>query len=148
MAKLYIFRGLLVIFFIISILLIANWRIVKRAYRFATLAKKSKIAWNFSNMENLFPHHTISKSKTPYYFPKNDTIFELPKIFESQQKNYNTTDFLDSTLTKGIVILQDGKMMYENYWQGMTDSTTHISFSVSKSYVSALGRHCYQRWLY
>ena len=35
-------------------------------------------------------------------------------------------------------MLQDGKIVYENYWLGHAQDQLHISFSMAKSFVSAL----------
>ena len=40
--------------------------------------------------------------------------------------------------TDGLIILHDGKMLFEEYWNGNSLDSKHISFSVAKSYLSAL----------
>ena len=40
--------------------------------------------------------------------------------------------------TDGLIVLHDGDMLYENYWNGNSKDSKHIVFSVSKSILSAL----------
>jgi CubicO group peptidase (beta-lactamase class C family) len=47
-------------------------------------------------------------------------------------------DALDYFKTDGLIILHDGALLYENYWQGNSKDQKHISWSVAKSFLSAL----------
>ena len=45
---------------------------------------------------------------------------------------------LDYFSTDGLIILHNDKILYENYWNGNDRYSKHISWSVAKSFLSAL----------
>src|SRR5882757_9688863 len=45
---------------------------------------------------------------------------------------------LDETYTDGFLVLKDGAVVYERYFNGMTERTLHLSQSMSKSVTSAV----------
>lgn len=97
----------------------------------------SKIEHTFIHMDEYFPKKTVAKSSQPYQFPKTKNI-KLPEAFQYEGQSFQTEKFLDSSFTQGLLVIQDDKIVYENYWRGQTQSTRHISWSVAKSVVSAL----------
>ena len=46
---------------------------------------------------------------------------------------------LEEWQSDSIVVLYNGDLVYERYWNGMTASKPHAVFSVSKSYIGTLG---------
>lgn len=110
----------------------------ERVARITTLFKKDKIVDNFLNMDSYLASSVIEKSSQPKPFFKKDGGFTLPETFESRDSIFNTQAFFDHTLSTGMLVLHKGEIVFEKYWRGMTDTTTHISWSVGKSFVSAL----------
>jgi len=58
---------------------------------------------------------------------------------------YNTSTIADSTMTKiesydpvAFLVIQNGKILYEQYWEGYSDSSLSNSFSAAKSIVGLL----------
>jgi CubicO group peptidase (beta-lactamase class C family) len=92
---------------------------------------------NFRNMRAMFPAREIARPEHPTTLPDGAPI-ALPGQFAYGGKADDTEQFLSSTDTTGLLVLLDGKIVYERYWRG-NDATTHwISWSMSKSFVSAL----------
>ncbi|MEM9992280.1 MAG: serine hydrolase, partial [Bacteroidota bacterium] len=50
----------------------------------------------------------------------------------------NTQDFLAGSTTTGLLVLQNDSIRFEQYYQGNTPSTANISWSMAKSFISAL----------
>ena len=75
-------------------------------------------------------------AKEPHEFIKQD--FNLPSsyFFEGESKDLN--EGLAHFKTDGLIVLHEGNLLYENYWNGNTSTSKHIAFSVTKSFVSAL----------
>ena len=112
--------------------------IMQRVYALATLADADKIASNFMSIEKSVPVSRVSSSSMPHRFAESSQPIELPVSFVSQQITNDTEEFLQETGSTGMLILRNGQTVYERYWQGMQPDTTHISFSVAKSFTSAL----------
>lgn len=96
-----------------------------------------QITHNFMNMANTIPTNEIKNAGTPYMFPKGTTV-ELPKVFDYFGTQQNTEEFLQHINNSGFVMLHNDSIIYEHYRLGHTPETHHISWSVSKSFVSAL----------
>jgi CubicO group peptidase (beta-lactamase class C family) len=62
----------------------------------------------------------------------------LPISFEFEGGQADLADFLDQTDTTGLLVLADGKVVFEDAYRGNGPGTRSISWSVAKSFVSAL----------
>ena len=107
-----------------------------RVYNFIHLFDEDKITNNFININKVFPTTPIAKSNSPYVFVKR--AFELPEFYELDGKTYNLEESLDYFKSDGLIVLHNGDLLYESYWQGNSKDTNHISWSVAKSFLSAL----------
>ena len=48
-------------------------------------------------------------------------------------------ELLADTYTDGILVMQGGRIVFEQYLNGLTEDTPHLLMSVSKSVTSAVG---------
>ena len=95
------------------------------------------IAHSYLNIQDYFPSKTVEKSAKPFIFPHVKEK-PLPRDFTHNGTNYNTLKYIDSSYTQGFIWIQNDTIQYENYWRGQKADIKHISWSMSKSYVSAL----------
>lgn len=95
------------------------------------------IAHSYLNMQDYFPSKTVEKSAKPFVFPHVKDK-SLPRDFTHNGTTYNTLKYIDSSYTQGFIWIQNDTIQYENYWRGQKEDVKHISWSMSKSYVSAL----------
>jgi len=123
---------------IIGFLVFWNWNTLFRLYKLANLTNPNHIVDNFLNTEKYLDVNIITKSPNPMAFPKKDISYQLPKTFRSRDSILNTQEFLDHTFSTGMLVLKDGNIIMEKYWRGMEESTTSFSFSIAKSFTSAL----------
>ena len=111
---------------------------IVRLYKLANLYNEKTIAKNFISINKIFSNtsSSIPASDDPHIFEKIE--FELPSkyVFEGEELDLN--EGLAHFHTDGLIILHDGKMLFEEYWNGNSIDSKHISFSVAKSYLSAL----------
>ncbi|MBN1968705.1 MAG: serine hydrolase, partial [Candidatus Delongbacteria bacterium] len=110
---------------------------IRRALAFKEAMEMKNIEYTFINMNEYLPFRTISKSSSPFVFPKVKNI-KLPSDFQYKETTYNTAKYIDSSFTQGLLVLQNDTIIYENYWRGQKEDIPHIAWSMSKSYVSAL----------
>lgn len=92
---------------------------------------------NFRSMSTIYPVRVVRRSSKPKPFERGPTI-DLPSSFTFDDKSTNTHTFLKDAETTGLLILKDGRLVFEDYWLGNDASTQSISWSVAKSFVSAL----------
>lgn len=109
----------------------------QRGMEIDALMQSSKYAHTFINMNKYFPVKEVKKGATPHIFPKGTPI-NLPNEFTYQGQTFNTNAYLDSSGTQGLLVIQKDSLVFEAYYDGQTETTQHISWSVSKSFISAL----------
>lgn len=104
---------------------------------FKEVMKLDNVENTFINMDEYFPSKVVEKADEAFIFPKISNI-QLPEGFNSNGSGYNSLKFIDSSYTQGLIFIQNDTIQYENYWRGQKENVKHISWSMSKSYVSSL----------
>ena len=108
-----------------------------RLYKLSNLYNKDTIAHNFINMDKIFiTSDPVAPADDPYIFEED--LIELPETFTFEGKEKNLKEALDYFCTDGLIILHNDRILYENYWNGNDRYSKHISWSVAKSFLSAL----------
>ena len=92
---------------------------------------------NFRRMASIYPVRVVRRSSQATPLPAGQPV-ELPETFTVGEAMLNTRDFLAEVDTTGLLILKDGKVVFEDYWLGYDATTKSVSWSVAKSFVSAL----------
>lgn len=82
--------------------------------------------WAFHHVREVLPSAEIA----------NDPADVMP--LPAKPCDLPLADFLEKTDTDALVILHDGKLVFEHYAAGMSADTPHICFSVSKSMLGLL----------
>ena len=110
-----------------------------RVNKMIHLYDKDKIAFNFINMDKIFRAGPMIKASAyPYSFKNMTDKFSLPLTFNHLGNDENLKDALEYYETDGLIVLKNNNLLYENYWHGNTQTSKHISWSVAKSFLSAL----------
>lgn len=91
----------------------------------------------FLDMGSMIAKKEIPAASKPQPFPSKSNI-SLPDGFEYGGQSFSTQKYLDSSYTQGLLIIQNDTIVYEDYSRGQTAATPHISWSVAKSFISAL----------
>lgn len=116
-----------------------------RVHKVKTLYDKDKIVYNFLNMDKIFPTREIKASKNPKPLKRNTKTLPETFFFEGEEKNLQ--EYLDYFWSDGMIVLHKNEMVYENYWLGNNENKRHISWSVAKSFISALVGIAYEEGL-
>jgi CubicO group peptidase (beta-lactamase class C family) len=110
-----------------SLVTLGNWR------------KPPFNRWSFQHVRELIP--TAEIPNDPEHIRALPIVemngFEDVSI-KTEAGSYGVKAFLQATDTDGLVILRDGKIIYEYYENGMGHDTPHIFMSVSKSVLGLL----------
>ena len=110
---------------------------IARLYHLANLYNEDSIGRNFINIDKIFSvSEPIPASDNPYTFPRRD--FVLPETFFFDDEQRLLSEELEHYKTDGLIVLHNGNLLYENYWNNNSANSKHIAFSVTKSFVSAL----------
>lgn len=94
-----------------------------------SLFHEDKIVSNFSHMDRAFLATPLDRGDGPVSPLPSGIAATLPADFDDWIKARNVT---------GIVMLKNGQLVHEDYFLGTTAEDRRISWSVAKSYLSAL----------
>lgn len=125
----YLTRALIILAFLALAIGIWKREEITRLLAVNSLFKEGKIIANFSGMNKAFLSVDVPRGDGPVTaLPKGAPIALQP---ETQQW------IKDRTVT-ALVVLKDGALVHESYYQGTGPDDLRISWSVAKSYISAL----------
>lgn len=125
--------GLIVI---LGIVLAFNWGNIQRLIRVKALFDADKIVHNFSNMDGLLYVTPLPKSGSVHEWPV--ALTALPETYLDRGKEKSTKAMLEELSTTALVVVKDGTIVFEDYYQSTSKDDLRISWSMSKSFVSAL----------
>lgn len=98
--------------------------------------------WNFADINDYkkFPSLPVNKAGTEFlFYEKSPQISpEVPLIFAGTADTPGFDTFLENHKTVAFLIIRHDTILYENYFDSYADSAIIPSFSLSKSFVSAL----------
>ena len=106
-------------------------------YRVVHLFDADRIVENFRSAEQLgaASNMTAPDSSRPY---ARGSLLELPQAFLLNEQSLNTEQFLADSWTTGLLVIKRDQIVYEDYSLGNSESTRTISWSVAKSFISAM----------
>ena len=107
-------------------------------YKVLTLFDKDVISENFKGMDKIFQTATVPKPENSFIFPSRKDPITLAESFIAEDSIINTQGYLDYTLTDALLVLRHDTIYFEYYANGFTAADQHISWSMSKSVISAL----------
>jgi CubicO group peptidase (beta-lactamase class C family) len=122
-------RILLLLVLIGAALYLGKREEITRVLAVNSLFSADKIVHNFSHMDSMFLSKPVSRGDGPVSELVIGQPLKLPDTFE--------TWAIERAVT-GVVVLKDGLLRHEAYYLGTGPDDLRISWSVAKSYLSAL----------
>jgi CubicO group peptidase (beta-lactamase class C family) len=102
---------------------------IMRLWAVNSLFSAEKIVYNFSNMNAAFLTQPVQRGET--------AVSALPQGPEMTLPG-GTQDWISDRAVTSLLVLKDGKVRHESYHLGTGEDDRRISWSVAKSYLSAL----------
>ncbi len=120
-----------VIALIIAAIVVGFWKReeITRLLAVNTLFDETRIVDNFSNMDAAFLTVPVQRGDGPVSPLATGNSLSMPEGYADW--------VVDRTVTS-VLVLQDGKIVHETYYQGTSAEDLRISWSVAKSYLSIL----------
>ncbi len=126
-----------IVFLILLSMLMIHPERARRAVFMGTLFQGVDMTDEFADMKSLFPHRVVHTANPTTLARAADEI-ALPESYEIQGETRNLERFLEETDTSGLLVMRDGQIVHEEYALGSSRETRWISWSVAKSFVSAM----------
>ena len=98
----------------------------------------------FMNMGNVYdyrilPERTLTASPIPFSFAENKSMeTQVKAAFQSNSEIKDLDTFLADTGTQAFLVIRNDTIVYERYFKGNQRNSIVTSFSVAKSFDSAL----------
>ena len=115
----------------LAIIVIGVWKKeeITRLWAVNSLFSEGRIISNFSNMNAAFLTTEVPRGGTATSELSYGPETTLPD---------NVYDWLSDRTVTSLVVLKDGQIVFEEYFQGTTAQDRRISWSIAKSFLSAL----------
>ena len=92
---------------------------------------------NFCRMGDFYATRDMAAADQPYQFPLGAQI-SLPETFDFEGDQIESESFLAETDTSALLVIHDGQICFEHYYLTGGKTVRWTSWSVAKSFVSAL----------
>lgn len=109
---------------------------ISQLYNTIRLFHADVIVHNFSHMKDMAPTKTIPASGTVNELGKQPHALPLTFTYKGEERDME--NFLKDSSTTALVVIKDNNLTFENYYQGTGEFDHRISWSMAKSYLSAL----------
>jgi CubicO group peptidase (beta-lactamase class C family) len=109
---------------------------VRQFYHTVRLFDEDVIVNNFSNMDSIAPTITIERSGQ--VSPFGHRALALPDSFVYKNESRSMTDFLQDSSTTALLVVRGNDIVFEEYYQGTGEFDQRISWSMAKSFLSAI----------
>lgn len=116
--------------------LLALGPVAERLWNLHSLFWPERIAENFRSMADIFQSRPVPRAGA--VLPLAEKPQELPEGFAFNGRQIGLDDWLRSSGTTGLLVMSADRIAYERYFQGNEAHSRAISWSVGKSFVSAL----------
>jgi CubicO group peptidase (beta-lactamase class C family) len=95
--------------------------------------------WAFQHIREILPTAEVWRGRGPVkVLTRAEVDLDGLKVKSLSGSDIALSAFLDETYTDGLVVLKNGAVAYERYFNGMTPRTLHLSQSVAKSTIGML----------
>jgi CubicO group peptidase (beta-lactamase class C family) len=130
-------KVLITIFFILLALGIWFYPKYKMLNHAIHLFDSDKIVHNFRSFDEIWTVSELTASKASLPYAKEDNV-NLPDSFSFMGEDYNVEAFLKDSWTTGFLVIQNDTVVFEKYYLENNETTRNISWSMAKSFISAL----------
>lgn len=94
--------------------------------------------WAFQNVRQILPTAEVWRGYgNVRILPRDDRDLDGLAVTDSHGASTTLAGFLDETYTDGFIVIRNGAIVFERYYNGMEARTLHLSQSVAKSVTAA-----------
>lgn len=101
-----------------------------------TLFDEDYVVDNFRHMNQIFPSREIKASDTPLVLKKSEQPIRTYYTCDGEIRDLK--EFLNRSRTTGFLVIKDGTIIHEKYFEGYGSDDKTTSFSMAKSFIATL----------
>ncbi len=133
-AGLYILGIITILFIGISIFLVLQFIQHPNEYVIRVLKWRDADVYDYQN----FPERVLTASPAPFFFTENLDEPYLHRVFREAASIDDLDEMLRNTRTQAFIVIKNDTVIYEKYFTNAERNSIVTSFSVAKSFASAL----------
>ena len=118
------------------VLLVMNWGNIQRLLLVKDFLDPKQVVYNFAHAGDAFHKRELKVSAAKQVWPED--LQPMVDELSINDHSIKTVNFLEQTDAVALLVIKDGTIVYENYYQGAERGEHRISWSVAKSFLSAL----------
>ena len=138
MKRKHILITVLIVILAIPIIFYSTIQDILLLKEYAEVFESKNIQENFRTLHKQYPSIKIPKTSETYIIPADTVEAELPKNFVYQGKTLSIQEEIKERNLTSLVIIKDGKIAYERYYNGNSKESQAVVFSCTKSVISIL----------
>lgn len=105
-------------------------------YTFETMFAEGQRFENFRYIDRFSPVKVITASSAQSELARNERYIKFSSNYRGKEAKLKT--FLEETGTSAFLVIKDGQIITEQYFHGNGPTANNASFSMAKSFISAL----------
>ena len=95
--------------------------------------------WSFQNVRQIVPTVEVWRGNAPpWELPRKSIDLEAVEFSPVDSNSTTVKDWITSSYTDGIIVLHKGAIVFEQYHNGMSERSLHLSQSMAKSIVGSI----------
>ena len=95
--------------------------------------------WSFHHIRELLPTVEVWRGRSaPSVLPRNEVDLDDLPVASSEGQATTLATLLEESYTDGFLVIKDGSIVFERYFNGMDERSLHLSQSVAKSFTGML----------
>jgi CubicO group peptidase (beta-lactamase class C family) len=95
--------------------------------------------WSFQHIREILPTTEVWRGTgLPWLLPEAEKNLDELNFVNQQNQSTTLLEWLTDNYADGIAVLHRGTLVYERYFNRMTERTLHLSQSMAKSVTSAV----------
>jgi CubicO group peptidase (beta-lactamase class C family) len=129
-------RITLVLFCMVLATSVLNYKTLLRVYHGITLFQPSRLSGNFRNLDQRFSSKKVAVGEMIFSFENNPRGLPVEYTYLGESRSVN--EFIERTGTTGLLVAKGNQILFEEYYNGYKNTDRMITWSISKSVISAL----------
>jgi CubicO group peptidase (beta-lactamase class C family) len=94
--------------------------------------------WSLMHLRELLPTRNVPASGAVAELPSSPVDLSGLHVDLGGDRTVTVGDWLEAAFTDGFIVLHHGKVVFEQYYNGETEASQHLMFSVTKSFTGTM----------
>jgi hypothetical protein len=94
--------------------------------------------WSLQHLREIVPTRPVSVGASAAKLDEKPQDLSSLEVRFPDGRTVTVGDWLESAYTDGFIVLHDGAVVFERYFNGQTPATQHLMFSVTKSFTGTM----------